>query len=235
MIILQISPPDPSLIAWLSAIVSIVGIPIAVISLYKLVQKDKDKEKRLKAIESIAITQNKQLIAMQGQVEQLSKHTSEFQNQTFTMQEANDILNKQLEIQRSAHETSENIEQRKLELEKKKHLISIRPYFNHNGGNSNANEFNLTLKNTETEAQNVILITADEGNITFQPVEQKKVKKDGIITISGKSKTIISSIPSELMAFEAHLVFSDNEGNGYSQRISRLINGTFEIDNPTPK
>ncbi|MCP4456834.1 MAG: hypothetical protein GY816_02225 [Cytophagales bacterium] len=227
--------PAPSLTDWIAAGSAFIGIPLIVGSFIKLLLRDRDKQKRLTAIESLAINQNVQLLAMQEQVEQLSQHTSEFRNQTFLMRESNEILNKQLEIQINAHETSENIEKRKLELDNKKHLISIRPYFNHGGRNSNANEFNLTLKNTGAEAHDVILITEEESNIIFSSVKTKKVKTYGAITINGKSKKKISSVPSNLMIFTAQLEFSDNEGNRYIQSISRLANRSFEIETPVAK
>jgi hypothetical protein len=172
---------------------------------------------------------------MQEQVEELANQTSEFKHQTNLMSEANDILSKQLELQNSIHENSKNIEQQKVALDNKKHLQSIRPYFKISGGSFRANEFTTKLTNEGSEAHNVKLTNIKDGNTQLKKVYKKSVNNNEIVNISGKTIQQASSVPSPLLAFETYLEFSDEEGNTYLQKISRVNNKSLTIDFPKMK
>lgn len=229
------SYPAPSITDWIGATIAILGLPFVIWSFIKLITKDEDKQRRLAIIEDVAINQHQQLITMQEQVEELANQTSEFKHQTNLMFEANEILSKQLELQISIHENSKNIEQQKADLENKKHLQAIRPYFKISGGSYSANEFTTKLTNEGSEAHNVKLTNIGDGNTHLQKLERKSVNKNETVSFSGKTIQKATSVPSPLLAFETYLEFSDEEGNMYLQKISRGNNKTVTIDFPKIK
>lgn len=213
--------PAPTLTDWVAAGSALIGIPLILVSFFKLLLKDRDKQKRLAAIENIAISQNQKINIMQDQVEELAKQTSEFHHQTNLMSESNVILKQQFELQNSIYLDSKDIEEKRMAFEKNKHLASIRPYFRTAGGSSTANSFMTKLRNEGEEAHNVSLTIDDQSNISLQKIQHQLVRNGAVIEFSGTSKTKISQLPSDLMSFEAYLKSEDREGNIYAQRIYR--------------
>lgn len=63
---------EPSITDWISALASLLGIPAVLYGMGRLFVKDKEKERQLNSLESLAASQVLQ-------IDELSKQTSEYQ------------------------------------------------------------------------------------------------------------------------------------------------------------
>jgi uncharacterized coiled-coil protein SlyX len=227
-ILLQILASVPNITDWMSAISATVGIPLVIITLYKLLAKDKEKEKRLKAIESIAISQNEVVEKLQGQINELANQTSEFQRQTSLMADANLLLEKQLELQADIYLDSKGIEEKKLEIEEKKRLADIKPYFRYYGGISNPRGFTINFINEGGDATINGLDVPVDCLADFREITPKLFKKGEKMNINGhaNSNTYFNG---NQVPFNILLKFLDEDKNQYTQSISRTRNGSITI------
>jgi hypothetical protein len=85
---------SPSITDWISAVTSILGIPIYIWGIIKIFKKDKAQVRKLNALEDLAHTQNEVAIRITEEINELAKQTSEYQYQSSLMEESNKFVGK---------------------------------------------------------------------------------------------------------------------------------------------
>lgn len=222
----------PSITDWISSIAAIIGIPLVLVSFLKLIKKDKQKQKQLDALVKTAEHQAKINSELQKQVEQLTKHTGEFQYQSYQMYESNRLLEKQVAILGNYFLQRQNKEQERLEIEKQQRLLEIKPFFVTNGGASNPQQFTIRLHNKGGEAHNISFENQSPEVVNLNNIEPNLIVEKGkVMEITGQSISDPTNRNSNLAEFEFNLVFHDIDGNKYFQRIQRQNHRVY-FDNP---
>lgn len=114
-------------LAWIAAIAALIGVPLSLVSLIKLVHRDKEKEQQIAAIVNITSQ-------LGEQVKELSAQTSEFKYQSDLMFEHNKLQEKQLDLQKMIQTEQNGFEAQKLAFLRQERIVNIRPYFIFKGG-----------------------------------------------------------------------------------------------------
>ncbi len=223
---------EPSITDWISSIGTLIGIPTAAWGIIKLFRKNKEQERKLNSLESLATAQNEVVLKMGEQIEELSRQTSEFQYQTELMKEANEITRLSLEIQNKNYLKSAETEAQKLELQKIERLSAIKPHFTFSGGSSNPSGFTVRLLNKGNTAKEISLKLIGNEFISFRQIDPtKEFDKNEKLEINGNANPEKTYFNSNQVPFELELTFSDIDGNKYQQILSRKQN-SYKVSNP---
>lgn len=223
---------EPSITDWISSIGTLIGIPTAAWGIIKLFRKNKEQERKISSLESLATAQNKVVLKMGEQVEELSRQTSEFQYQTELMKEANEITRLNLEIQSKNYLKSAETEAEKLELQKLERLSNIKPHFTFSGGTSSPSGFTVRLLNKGNTAREVSLNQIGNDFVFFKQIDNtKEFDKNEKLEISGNANPEKTYFNTNQVPFEFEVSFSDIDGNKYQQLLSRKQN-RYKISNP---
>ena len=83
--IIQDTIQTSSITDWISAIGVLLGVPITIVSLYKLFMKDKEQERKLNSLEKMAIEQNNIVLQLKSQADQMIIQSGHFQYQASLM------------------------------------------------------------------------------------------------------------------------------------------------------
>ncbi len=217
---------EPTITDWISAIGVLLGVPAALFGIMKLFVKDREKQRQLMSLESMASSQSRK-------IEELEKQTAEIQYQSTLMKESNELLANQLQLQSEIFIYQKVSDESKKMIEDRKRKIDIRPHFNYNGGVSNAGWFSIKLLNKGSIAENVDMKLIDCEHVQFNRTLKRKYEHDAILEIKGSAKSE-SNLSSNKVSFTAKLEFQDMDGNVYNQIIKRN-NGSVIIENPIEK
>lgn len=195
------------------------AFPTAAWGIVKLFKKDKDKAEQLSALNDIAISQNSMIGAMKEQITELSNQTAQFEYQSFLFKESNDLLKQQIDIQTKALLNDKDYKDKYLQLEQKKRKSEILPFFRINGGYAGGSSFSLPLINLGERAyfKGVEEIDTNKININRQSVVEKVIGKNEFFTFQANSND--RAIIGFKVPFEINLLFSDEDGNQYKQKI----------------
>jgi len=227
---------EPTITDWIQAIGVLLGIPVGVWSIISLFRKDKEKEKQLESLSSIATSQNEAVKMLSEQVEQLTIQSNHFQYQGSLMNEANDLTKQQLAMQYDFYVHGKEVESKKLELEKNKRIAEIKPYFISNLSHSSPEMFKLYLENKGGDAKNIRILNIETKFVWFHPIPKDfSVGKIDVFNISGGPNPENTYFNGNNVTFEINLEFEDIDGNSYYQNIKRLQTGKFIIDDTKMK
>lgn len=221
------SPTDvPSLTDWIQAIGVIIGAPAAVFAMFKLGRKDKELERKLNSLETIAGQQAeiaKQMIVQSGQM----------QYQSSLMAGSNKLLEEQIQIQIDRFSHHKDITERALELESKKRISEIRPYFVTNGGFSSNSGFQIEFLNKGGDATDVTLELTNAEFVQLIPLTSNlKVNNGKKFTLNGSARIDRTYFTNNMVPFDIQFRFKDVDGNNYSQNVQRLASGQVILQDP---
>lgn len=203
---------------WISAIGTLIGIPVAGWGIFKLFIKDKDQVQKLKFIEE--------------QVEEFRKQTSQFELQTQLMIESNQLLEKQLQFQSEVYLQTKSKEAVQEELEKQKRKNDIKPRFMFYGANGSGANFTVKLINKGGNAENIKINSVNTDFVSMVPLKENlNIDSEHILSLSGianPSKTYFNSnqVPCEIL-----ISFMNIDGDRYLQKITKSYNG-YQVGNP---
>jgi len=197
------------------------GFPAAIWGIFKLFTKDKYKEKQIKSLEDIAISQNSVIGKMKEQIEELSKQTVQFEYQSVLFKEGNDLLKEQIEIQTDALLNDKDHKTAYLELEKKKRKSEIRPFLKPRGGSSGGVGFEKRYINFGSRAYFEGIEEIETSNISITPKskEERIIEQNEEYTFQAQAKGEYfgNNVP-----FELNLLYYDEDKNKYKQNIKGL-------------
>jgi hypothetical protein len=217
---------EPNVTDWISAIAALLGIPALLFGIGRLFVKDKDKERKLNALDSLA---NSQAL----QIDELSKQTSEYKYHSMLMKESNNLFSEQIQLQNRIFLHGKVTEEQKTEVADKIRRSDIKPYFSHIGTIIKSNEFIIKLKNLGECAKKVTLKKEDSHEYQLNPImENKEFRSKDILSINGKLTNISSSLYLKDLNIQFTVIFKDIEENEYEQQIS-LNKGATNISNPS--
>ncbi len=218
----------PLITDWISSIGAIVGVPLIIWGIIKLFLKDKDKERKINALISIAKSQDQITLELKKQVEQLSKQTAEFAYQSNLMLESNQILEKQIELLANFLDQSKEIENKKTELEKLKRINKIKPYFVFRTSITKLLKVNMVFLNKGKNAHSVKIEQVDKSNVYFQESKSLSiVEKNKKFEMSFKYKDETSNKKD----YSFNIVCQDIDKNILYQSV-RFKDGKLVVDKP---
>lgn len=234
-LIILLQENTPKITDWISAIGVLLGIPVTIYSIFKLFRKDKEQERKINSLETIAIEQNNVVKQLKAQADQLVIHSSHFQHQASLMKASNDLFERQLSFQMDNYFEMKGNEEEKLKIEKQRRINEIRPDFRNEGSSTGPDGFKLNLQNLGERAENVAMRTISTEHVNFRSsFNGRTVDKNNILSIFGV--TDINSPYSALeVPFEIQIEYSDVDGNSYFQKIRKGTDGSYFIGDPTLK
>jgi hypothetical protein len=206
--------------AWIAAIAALIGVPLSMVSLIKLVRRDKEKEQQIAAIVNITSQ-------LGEQVKELSAQTSEFKYQSDMMFEHNKLLEKQFELQKSIQEEHRGFEAETLALKKQERLSDIRPYFTFKGGGGNQSSHDIVLVNKGAVAVDITTHEGDMESVIIR-LPRPEIEKGGQLSLN-VIETYVRLTGNRNNRF--YINYKDIDGNLYQQFIS--LNGhTYDVAKP---
>jgi hypothetical protein len=209
----------PSITDWINAIAALLGIPALLFGIGRLFIKDKEKQRQLNSLDSLANSQTRS-------IEELTKQTSEFQYHSELMKESNELLAKQIELQNEIFLHQQVTAEQKLELESRKRKSEIKPYFIFEGASSDPNGFNIRLLNKGKTAKQVYLEQIDDKQAQIRQLDNKKeYEQNTKLEIIGSADSSKTSLNSNQVSFDLILFYTDIDGNRYKQQVTRRQHG----------
>jgi hypothetical protein len=206
---------------WITAFASLLGIPIVLVGIIKLFLKDKAQERKLSSLEKLAFSQDEMIKKMTEQIQELSNQTAEFQYQSELMQEANNLITKQVQLQNDRFLHEKSFKEREIEIQKERRLLEIKPHFNKRGGSSSSpSGVTLKLKNKGNTAKNLVLNKIEGKYISFQKLNPElEVDSGSDIELKGNAHYTDRSKFTGLHKYSLELLFEDIDCNRYRQTI----------------
>ena len=223
---MEIDWTEPKITDWISSIAALLGIPSIVFGIVRLFIKNKDQEKKLVALESLASSQSQQ-------IEELARQTSEYQYHSELMRDSNELLRNQIDLQNQIFLHNRVNDKQKAELQKKERMSAIKPHFILSGGSSNPENFQVRLQNKGNTARNLKLELIDDELVKINPLNStKECNQNQGIEILGTANSAKTELNSNQVPFELLIHYEDIDGNRYTQRLTRRQQRT-NISNPT--
>ncbi|GGI24022.1 hypothetical protein [Pedobacter mendelii] len=223
---------EPTITDWISAIGTLLGIPAIIFGIFQLFRKDKNLEKQVNSLESLAKSQNDVVNKMTDEIQELSRQTSEFQFQTEHMRDANDIAKKHLEIINEQFLQNKVTTENQVELQRLERLSKIKPHFTFSGGMSSPERFQVSLLNKGNTAKNIEIIQVDNELAKFNILEKsKEIDNNKKLEITGYSDLSKTYFNSNQVPFDVELIYENEDGIKYKQKLTRQ-NQTYNLTNP---
>ncbi|MGB4398039.1 MAG: hypothetical protein WBJ10_01625 [Daejeonella sp.] len=217
---------ESSVTDWVSAVGVLIAAPSAIFAMFKLGRKDKELERKLNSLETIAGQQAeiaKQMIVQSGQM----------QYQSSLMAGSNKLLEEQIQIQIDNFIHHKNITERALELENKKRISEIRPFFVTDGGFSSNSGFQIEFLNKGGDATDVTLELTDGEFVQLTPLASNlKVNNGKKFILNGSARLDRTYFTNNMVPFDIQLTFKDVDGNDYSQKVQRVVSGQVISQDP---
>jgi hypothetical protein len=226
----------PLVTDWMIATGALAGIPLAIWGIITLFIRDKNKERHLKAVEDIALSQGSLIAKMEEQVEQLASQTAQFQYQSFLMVESNKLIERQLEIQTSVFEHTKEANRKKQEIEDQKRMESIRPFFTISGSGAGTHGFYFLLYNQGHDAFDIKIHPVDFQFIEpINIVDNTNIESKKELSLSSSINPLTTTFTNNQVPFEANIQYKDQDDNLYEQNIKREKTGKYKISSPILK
>jgi len=225
--------PTPMWTDIVQAIGIFLGVPVTLVGIFQLFKKDKDKERKISSLEQLAQTQNQVVNKMQEQVEQLSIQSGQFQYQSSLMYEQNKLLEKQIDLQTTIFLHEQGIENQKLQIEKQKRQLEIRPYFTLRSRGSSSDNFFFIILNKGGLAKKLKLTLVDADFVEIRPIPENTNKENNeSIEVKGHVRLDKTYLSNNEVPFSLNLEYEDVDGNKYIQTIQRPIRESYMISDP---
>lgn len=231
MVILEATIPITD---WIQAGGVILGVPSAVWGIFTLFRKDKEKEKKIAALEKISIRQAEIVEQLKEQANQMIEQSGLMRFESYQMLQTNKILEKQLELQTNIFLHSKGNEEREKEIEEQKRLDKIRPFFVVHSANSGPVGFGVELDNRGGDAINLIIEPKNSDLVQFNQLPER-VNRQTRIMLGGRINASQTSLIPSQVTYDILLTYQDIEGNNYSQSIKKFTNDRYTISDPVMK
>jgi len=217
---------------WIQAIGMLLGVPTAIWGIISLFKRDKEKEKQINSLVTIANQQIKVVEQLKDQTEQLIIQSGHMQYEGMLMLESNKLLERQIEIQTDVFLFNKEAEGEKVKIEKQKRITQIKPYFFGGSSGSGPNDFFCDLFNKGGNAMNVEIRGITVDFVWFNPLNITDVDSGMKLTISGGCRADKTYLTGNQVTFEIELMYHDVDKNNYKQNIKRISNGKYIIGEP---
>lgn len=195
---------------------------IGIWGIIKLFIEDKDQDRKLSSLETLANSQNDIVLKMAEQIQELSRQTSEYQYQTELMRESNILVQKQIELQTDTLIHNKLTDEKKIEIEKVKRMAEIKPHFILDGGSSNPSHITVNLINKGQIAKNVIIQNVNNDFTIFSEIDIKKeFDTNQKLELNGYANSSKTYYNSNQVPFSIEIFYNDADGNKYKQRVNR--------------
>ena len=225
--------PTPMWTDIIQAIGIAFGLPVTIWGIFQLFIKDRDKERKISALEQLAQAQNQVVNKLQDQVDQLAFQSGQFQYQSSLMLDQNKLFEKQIDLQTSIFLHEKGIEEQKLKIEKQKRMSEIRPYFYSSTSRSGPDGFILDLQNKGGEAKDIKLNPVKTDFVFIAPIPNStNIGRGETLMIAGRPLPDKTYFTAYDVTFQANLEYIDIDGNKYQQMIQKLSNGKHTINEP---
>ncbi len=219
---MEIDWTKPSITDWINSFTALIGVPLAIYGIIKLFLNDKEKERKLTSLEAIAIAQNKTINILSEQVQELARHTSEYQYHSELMKESNDLMRKMFELQDEMFSHNRVNDGKREQLQRMERLINIKPYFTFLRGISNPETLTIKLTNKGQIANNLIIERIGTDFVNFIPFNKDlRVEQNQILEIKGYVDPNKTYFNGNQVPYEVVIYFSDVDGNNYKQVLSK--------------
>jgi hypothetical protein len=209
----------PNITDWITAIAALIGIGPIVWALVRLFLKDKEKEAQLKFF--------------QHQLDEVRRQTSEFQYQSTLMLQANEILEKQIQLQTEIHLENKQESRKRQEIEALQRINEIKPYFAFRQAGSSADNFEVTLLNKGGIAQKIKIESVDTDFVFINPLpDSLTVENNKTLNLGGRANASRTYWNSNQVQCRITILFEDIDHNIYTQDIRKVGAGGFQVDPP---
>ena len=223
----------PSITEWIQAIGVLLGVPATIWGIFKLFRKDREQERKLNSLESIANEQNEIVKQLKDQADQMIIQSGHLQYQASLMKDSNKLLESQIEIQTNAYLHEKGLKEDKLAFDKQKRLTEIKPFFTRSSSGSGPQQFHFDLDNKGGDAQNLSIKEINTDFVYLEPLKKNlRIDRGDKVTMRGRPRADKTYFNSHQVTFEIALIFQDIDGNEYSQNIRKIQNGKFIVEDP---
>lgn len=200
---------------WIMALAAAWGIFEIIRGHFKLRKQQKENEQKIDFFNE--------------QLNEFRKQTTQFEYQTSIMNENNKILENGIGNLIGILGKGQEAENQKLEIERPRRLIDIRPNFVFSTSSSNPSRFEIGLRNHGGTASDFKIIDVSNETIRVDPINQQTIVERGQeLRVMGRPA---QGQNANLATGQILLGFSDIDGNEYQQNIIKNYHG-FQIGLP---
>lgn len=204
---------------WIMAAAAAWGVFEIIRGYFKLRQKQIENEQKVKYLDN--------------QLNEFRRQTTQFEFQTSLMSENNLIIEKGIDNLTKILGHGQVAEEQRLEIEKQRRSLDIRPFFNIMYGNSSPLDFNVKLVNRGGTATDFRIIDISNGLIKINNLKRDRIIEKGQeLEISGKSNDAGTGCNSNLVSGQFLLGYTDIENTKYQQNIIKNFSG-YQVGLPT--
>jgi hypothetical protein len=201
---------------WIMALAAFWGVLEIVRGYFKLKKQQKENEQKIDFFNE--------------QLNEFRKQTTQFEYQTTIMNENNKILENGIGNLIGILGKGQEAEEQKLEIERQRRIIEIRPNFVFSTGSSNPERFEIGLRNQGGTAGSFRIIDVSNETILVNPInEQRLIERGQEMRITGRPAPGQNA---NIASGQILLGFSDVDGNRYQQNIIKNYQG-YQIGLPT--
>ena len=201
---------------WLMAIGALWGVFEIIRGYFKLKRQQKENEQKM--------------IYFNEELNEIKKQTTQFEYQTIIMSENNQIIEAGIDNLVKIFGRTAEAEEMRVNIEKQRRLIEIRPFFMTSSEGSNPREFHFTLKNNGGTAQDFRIIDISARTFKINPIDLKfPIERGNIIKIIGIPN---SGQNANMVTGQILLGFTDVDNNPYQQNVIKNYNG-YQIGPPS--
>jgi TolA-binding protein len=216
----------PLITDWIQALGVIIGIPLVIRTYRSLKKENVEIKGTVNSLGQISKSNNEIVGRLEDQTSELFKQSSEFQFQSYQMELQTKIMERQLAFLIEKHKNENDIKNHELNISLMTRKNEIKPYFVHQSSGSSLGSFDIKLLNKGAIAKNISigLISNEKVKLITNLAE---VDSKGILKITGGT-----SENANLLNVDFTVLFTDKDGNKYSQSITRIGHRQIIINNP---
>lgn len=228
----------PSITDWLQAAGSVIGIPGAIAAFVFLFLRDKDKEKQIDALVSLANKQDDIINQLRLQLNEFAQQTLELQSQTQIASIGNVLLSDQIKILTDHFDFTKELSLSRTEQETKDRKRELRPNFVTAGASEGGHyaRYQVELENVGNQANEIQLHQQSPHIIT----QVSSNNRSNSTTANNKEVlnvliNYVTSMPSPTNErdFFFSIIYKDSDSTKYMQTILHQ-NHYFKITEPVP-
>lgn len=204
---------------WIMAAAAAWGAIELIRGYFKLKQQQKENEQRVNFLSD--------------QLNEFKRQTTQFEYQTSLMSESNQIIEKGIDNLTKILGRGQEAEEERMEIERQRRILEIRPFFNPRSGHSSQSDFGIKLTNQGGAATDFRIIAVSNNTITVSPIKKERtIEKGQELEISGRSNVAETNYNANLVSAQILLGYADIDGNKYQQNIIKNYNG-HQVGLPT--
>jgi len=201
---------------WVMALAAAWGVYEIIRGHYKLRRQQNENEQKINYLND--------------QLNELRKQTTQFEYQTKLMNENNGILERGIENLTGILGQGQEAEEQRLEIDRQRRIIEIRPFFVFAGGSSNPGHFSIRLRNQGGTATNFRVLDQSNETLSTLPLNAERIVQRGQeLEVVGRPAPGQNA---NLLSGHILLGFVDEDENQYQQNIIRN-SGSVQIGLPT--